>query len=390
LELESVGIFRTSALILLDKDFADTTAQWAAATGRQTTLLPTGRVAIHDAEYKLSATWMKAWLAGDNDTIGTMLGFPNCCREFFKRTWEVGTRDTTLAQYKAGSLLLQDGHVTKLESADGPVGCNLLLRYLGIRLVPHLPCSFNCASTLKMAERFQDLARKLGKEAELTALIELLSLRTSFSSLHGTAIIETQHFKIEVDADPVQEKMVFVRNALPVEPRKLTLEVKPSPMSWQDNGFPTKELMDASHTILGMIIPLKGAILDLGCGDGALLNKLSKRNVHASLVGVEADLGRVARGRIRHPEILLKHLRIEDLPNLEEPMPFDIVLFMPGRLLEMPSDVASKVRTWVKNFPRQVLYTYDGDLAVLCERTDMPIPKHIAKGFGHKAEAGII
>src|SRR5678816_1000622 len=76
-----------------------------------------------------------AYTANDNDRVGRLLGFPACCRAFFERTWAQGTEDTTWQMARP---------------TEGPDECNILARWLGIRWVFHLPCSFRCEETRQL------------------------------------------------------------------------------------------------------------------------------------------------------------------------------------------------------------------------------------------------
>ena len=98
------------------------------------------RVAIHRPE--LAAEWLRAWDASEDARIGELLGFPPCCVSFFEDHWKgAGHSDV----------------VPGMREVDGPWEANILLRWLGVRLVPHLPCSADCAATVTLARAYRDV-----------------------------------------------------------------------------------------------------------------------------------------------------------------------------------------------------------------------------------------
>lgn len=69
--------------------------------------------------------------------------------------------------------------------------CNILLKWLGIRIVFHLPCSFDCQPTIQIATQHAELAREAGFDQETDWLLEMLSWPVEWSALYGLAEITT-------------------------------------------------------------------------------------------------------------------------------------------------------------------------------------------------------
>jgi hypothetical protein len=88
---------------------------------------------------------------------------------------------------------------------------NILLRWLGVRGVPHLPCSFSCEASQRLGERFFDLALRLGFEPEARDLREMLEWPAEWSVLHGIATIKTPVLTIVASSDATAEKHVVRR-----------------------------------------------------------------------------------------------------------------------------------------------------------------------------------
>ena len=69
--------------------------------------------------------------------------------------------------------------------------CNILLRWVGPRIVFHLPCSFDCRPTVELADKFTQIARDAGFHQEMDWLEEMLSWHVEWSALNGIAEIMT-------------------------------------------------------------------------------------------------------------------------------------------------------------------------------------------------------
>jgi len=89
--------------------------------------------------------------------LGRMLGYPECCCEFFKRKIEEKKIDMTL---------------DSLESSKGyvlPFLANNAARHFDLSLISHFPCSFNCEKTKEIAEK--NLAVIEGVSTEIAAVL---------------------------------------------------------------------------------------------------------------------------------------------------------------------------------------------------------------------------
>ena len=106
------------------------------------------------------AAFKAAWDAGDQEAIGDFLGYPRCCREFFRRVWvDEAMVDTTwpMAVATAGPT----AGTTTIE-ATGPPEANILWRWMGVRAVPHLPCRLDCPATVELGRRLVEVGRQVG------------------------------------------------------------------------------------------------------------------------------------------------------------------------------------------------------------------------------------
>lgn len=144
-----------------------------------------------------------AWEAADQEKIGTLLGYPACCREFFRQVWvELGMTDTTWPT-AMNSEPEREGE--RAVVVDGPPQANILWRWMGVRAAPHLPCSFGCEETVAFADRLIEIGRACGFQKEMDWMLEILDWSVQWSALHGIAEIKTPVLKVSArtDATPV-------------------------------------------------------------------------------------------------------------------------------------------------------------------------------------------
>jgi hypothetical protein len=241
------------------------------------------RCAITTAD--LAAEWAKAWQASDNDGIGRLLGYPECCRKFFQQVWvQERCFDTTwrMANSEQNTVEVQPG-------------INILWRWHGLRTVSHLPCSFQCAESI---DQGNTALKVMGSRhpQEAAWLEEILNWPVEWSALHGIAELRTPVTRTVVATDATAEKLVvkYLGTGYPLEgasgltfPFKY-VTMKPSLRlsNSKDNGFATHAGMQEAHgKLLAELNPPYNTVLDLGCGDGVLLSKIAAKR----RVGIESD-----------------------------------------------------------------------------------------------------
>lgn len=114
--------------------------------------------------------FQRSFDSGDDSAVGQLLGFPACCNQFFEKTWvEEKFIDTT------GSMALNtqtdsENNETTREIKNA-LEANILWRWMGIRAVPHLPCSFDCQSTISFAKTLLAIGRDAGYDSEMEWLL---------------------------------------------------------------------------------------------------------------------------------------------------------------------------------------------------------------------------
>src|SRR5206468_4260350 len=132
-----------------------------------------------------------------------LLAFPVCCRAFFKDIWaRQSCLDTTWAM-TADAWGADRGRAA---TVSGPPGANILWRWMGVRLVPHLPCRFDCGDTLALAERLRAVWVEAGFFEELGWAEEILRWPVEWSALHGIAEIKTPILKVATRTDATAGK----------------------------------------------------------------------------------------------------------------------------------------------------------------------------------------
>lgn len=321
---------------------------------------------------------------GSDDAIGGWLGYPDCCREFFKKAWaNLNLIDVTHAQL---------GEKDELEV--GPVPLNPLLRWIGVRPVFHLPCSFDCQPSVEIAKTLGDLAGELGSKEVQQKKEELLAAPVEWSSNHGIGQVLHPHFRIVFSSDWTPKPRVLRIRGEPIAgapagdrfpyfnrpstlvqiKRRTSIADEALAMtSYEANGFVSEGAMTRAHAAVekGLLrfrsrakVKKHSMVVDLGSGDGSLLHRLQKAGVEANRwIGVERVLKRVEHGRRRHPNIEHRHETIEEF-LLNDDSNFDsssLVIVNPLRFAEMDMQVRMEATEKLLRTPRPLVFFYSYD-----------------------------
>ena len=304
--------------------------------------------------------FIEAWENNDDETIGILLGYPRCCCDFFLKTWGAGSVDPTWEMADRG---------------DGPIEANILLRWLGVRYIPHLPCGFRCDATIWLGKKFRAEIQK----RECGWMDELLSMPMLWSSLNGIGEVITPIVTLNFRSDMGGELLEIRREGssyaeagaqagrFPYRPefsrRSNQKTMDPDPVEkcrWTDNGFSSFEAMEAGHKMICdtleahmKLLPHSvhaRNIIDLGAGNGELLRKLGRG------IGVESDSRRYSRKV--WPGVMVG--RIQDVEDISLNRTFAVAIVSIRRFEEMAKREIEVLRTWLeRSVDRVLIYQYE-------------------------------
>lgn len=324
------------------------------------------RVAFTQPQYVND--WLEAWKNNDNVAIGQLLDYPPCCIDFFEKYW-------VKEQY------IDTTYPMSLNGTEGPKECNILLRWLGVRAVSHLPCSFSCENTYKIARSNIEFGRELGYNEEMDWLEEMLSWPVEWSALHGIAEIKTPILKISTRTDATADLVVVQKqgysypkegvsgNKFPyVNKAKIPITESNSFKRsilledlWKDNGFASFEAMKHSHDVILSLVKENRmdykTIVDYGCGNGELLRRIEESlKLNCRYIGIEIDEERAKHGKINFPqaEYVTRNI-FETNIYVEEP---SLSIIMPGRFFEVDEFTALNFFKKFTENQRVLFYAY--------------------------------
>lgn len=336
----------------------------------------------------------EAWLSKDYDAIGRLLGYPSCCRDTFTAFWRSGGTDPTWTMACGTDAIERSGNTITVAGSDN---ANILWRWLGLRAVAHLPCSFTCSETAQVGERMLALAHKTGFGQQADSLREVLSWPAEYSALHGIAEIKTPILRVATQTDATAEKYVVrwrgtgYPSAGPPgvrfpyrAPVPLTLGRRQSKPPGQlptvdantdwyftDNGFSSLEQMTSAHQSLAELArqaldSRSGNVLDLGSGNGALLAAVSRGCAGVRPFGVEISPEAVA-----HAPAVLRELSQDQAPagevrlgDLFDPATwrhrrYALAILMLGRLRDREKDASHFLNALSRRCDTLLAYLYD-------------------------------
>lgn len=282
--------------------------------------------------YKAILPW------NDDERIGELLGFPACCRQSFLATWGQKQVDSTWEQWDATT------HPKNL--------AHTLFRPFGLRLVSHMPCSFNCEASQRIAEQFYQIGAENGMKEQMLILKEVLNWPISrWSRLFGIAEMVTPGLKLVTRSDwtPTLQEAKDTSGGYN----------KPEAYFWTDNGFNSAEGMRAAHAMLINSLEAalsKGArVLDLGCGNGMLLRRLTISRPDIKIAGVDSNASAIKHA----PSLIGKWWsgRIES-ESAWTSWNADAVLVNPIRLVEMSQSDAAQTRKHLDKIAQVFVYAY--------------------------------
>ena len=150
--------------------------------------------------------FVKAWKRRDTEEMGRLLGYPRCCREFYRTVFEL--RQLIDQTWPAAMNTTAAKHEDRVIRITATPWGNSLLRTIGLKPVLHLPCSFECAASLELGTRFSELMCAEGYAEEVTYLREALQWPAEWSGLHGIAEIRTPVVEICTRTDSTAQKLV--------------------------------------------------------------------------------------------------------------------------------------------------------------------------------------
>ena len=414
---------RRSCLLMVHSSELPAVSQWAAKIGKQVAVLgacrlsgsySAGNAATGVDGFKVAVTpeqnvadWHRAYQENDNELIGALLGFPKCCRDFFAETWGKGSRDGTMQM--------------KSEEFEPLAVSNILLRWLGIRFVPHLPCSSFCRETDELAIEMAGLGDRLGFRTQVAEALEILNWPMTYTTLHGVCEVTTPVLKFCASSDYFATKRVVKREGVfnklePPHPMDKVQYVSYSDRleradihhdhsghteecyhlpEWALNGFSSLEAMTKSHRIVldaAASLVKRGPLLDLGCGTGRLVADaagISEIEIYG--VDINDKALAVAHQKYSRAKDRFRKIPIASCLNQKDwPACFEVAFLMPGRILEMPVELAHHFRQQLKRYVRYVvvyaysdwLAKYPGGLEELCLKAGLPSPLMYEGGAG--------
>jgi hypothetical protein len=143
----------------------------------------------------------------DHRSLGAMLGYPSCCVSTFCNVWEQGYVDPIwqLAENTDGKKNTDDFSI-RLDKWYPEI--NPLLRYVGIRILPHIPHSFDCEASRKISTRWLEIISNIYGHETKGTILSVLKGNMMWSVRRGIAQVKTNDIKITYNSLFTYEKYI--------------------------------------------------------------------------------------------------------------------------------------------------------------------------------------
>jgi len=285
-------------------------------------------------------------------SIGSLLDYPDCCISRFHKLWnEKQIKNFIPYQYYPSN-------------PNNTYRLNMFHKHLGIRLVFHLPCSFEC----KQSEAIAITVHEQLIIPHRYIISEILNWPCLYTCTNGIAEIHTPVYKLVMSGD--QDARVeyqgtiypkYGANGLSFPYNQKDLYALKSD-NWTVNGFSSEESMTKAHeVVLSLVKSTDNKVMDLGCGDGTLLEKIQQLyNLH--IIGIDKE------------KYSKSFIITNDLRNWRGQ--FDgLIITSVQRIIEIP-DLWSRIDEHAKAV---IIYSYGGTFAIpKIDWTRWRIVKHAA------------
>ena len=311
----------------------------------------------------------------DEQSVLDSLGVPSCCRQL---------RQDYLCPERGEGPVASGSHrphnVHQRTSVDGKEDqppkpdratvwwTNPAWRPLRLQATPHRPCHSECQESLRIGRRMLELGHDSGFDQEMKWLEEVLrwpvkwcrdeqglNLKSPVLSWFRPRLV--QPVQIESDAQLDSQG-----------PDGPSLE-GPFEHAWMylENGFVSASAMREAHQPIldlaaAVLRPGPGSVLDLGCGNGALLRKLQDQCQEIVPYGIDSQAEGVRHAREFFPSFR-ENFVVGDLFDFDDHLPpaeeYSLILLMPGRLLDVTPIREKVLRTkLMRNQGSLLLYAY--------------------------------
>lgn len=125
---------------------------------------------------------------GDHESIGDLLGYPRCCQKKFTERWP----ESIDPIFESGEEV-EEAENGVIEIKTIPPEANQMLRYFGIRITSHLPCSMKCEKTIELGDEWFSVMKDVDKKgAEFNR--RLLEQPIEWNAFRGILEVKTPLF----------------------------------------------------------------------------------------------------------------------------------------------------------------------------------------------------
>ena len=350
-------------------------------------------------------TFVNQYKIKDDVLQGKMLGYQDCCIDFFNKYYiHDNLDDLTINQQLNTKDVIFQPHNTKhlfIPITKSHAYLNHIYNSVGLKWIEYMPHSFDCKKSIQRQKKYEKIQNENGFSIQQNWLNDFLSMPYIYQVIDGVGYVKNELFNLAIESntelngyileflpmqdikqklkllnDEEQSKLYYEKInefKVPIDKENTFIPNDPNfelESIYKDNGFYSLESMNEFHNqLIEKQVPIlnkydQNQILDLGAGNCELLFRLQDRIDKQSLFGIEINENYVSN-QIQRMDKYNLNLYNDDLyqqPKLYDGYNFTLTLFSILRLVDTNVDNTQRenlLKFILSQSENIIFYTYN-------------------------------
>ena len=146
----------------------------------------------------------------DHKLVGQMLGYPDCCIDWFLENW-IGEDGVADPSWRCAANTTGSRVIDNVVGVKGDARLNNLLRAFGFKVGGYFTHSYDCPEAIVFADKWVECMREVKPEST-DKLLELLDMPMSWSLYNGIIEVKTPVFRGATNGYYTEDKFTVLWN----------------------------------------------------------------------------------------------------------------------------------------------------------------------------------